>query len=93
MLEPIVNVEITAPEQAIGDITGDLSSRARPWSAARANGAAGTMMVRGQAPMSELPGYQSRLNAHDQRAGPLHDRVSHYEAVPPTVQQQTGRPV
>ena len=30
VLEPIVNVEITAPEQHIGDITGDLSSQARP---------------------------------------------------------------
>ena len=30
VLEPIVHVEITAPEQALGDITGDLSSRARP---------------------------------------------------------------
>ena len=48
--------------QAIGDITGDLSSR-RGLVSGTANGAAGTVLIRGQVPMSELSGYQSRLNA------------------------------
>ncbi|HEY3636243.1 MAG TPA: elongation factor G [Caldimonas sp.] len=87
VLEPIVNVEITAPQQALGDITGDLASR-RGMVSGTANGAPGTMMVRGQAPMSELLGYQSRLNALTSGQGRYTIEFSHYEAVPPNTQQQ-----
>jgi len=87
VLEPIVNVEITAPQQALGDITGDLASR-RGMVSGTANGAPGTMSVRGQAPMSELLGYQSRLNALTSGQGRYTVEFSHYEAVPPNTQQQ-----
>ena len=53
-----------------------------------ANGAPGTMSVRGQAPMSELLGYQSRLNALTSGQGRYTVEFSHYEAVPPNTQQQ-----
>ena len=46
------------------------------------------MTVRGQVPMSELAGYQSRLNAMTSGQGRYTIALSHYEAVPPTVQQQ-----
>ena len=46
VLEPIVNIEITAPDSAMGDITGDLASR-RGVVNGTANGAPGTMIVRG----------------------------------------------
>ena len=46
----------------MGDITGDLSSKRGQVNGTH-NGAAATMVVRGQVPMSELSGYQSRLNA------------------------------
>ena len=52
------------------------------------NGPAGTMVVRGQAPLSELAGYQSRLNAMTSGQGRYTIALSHYEAVPPGVQQQ-----
>jgi elongation factor G len=87
MLEPIVHIEITAPEPALGDITGDLASR-RGMVSGTANGAPGTMTVRGQAPMSELLGYQSRLNALTSGQGRYTINFSHYEAVPPNTQQQ-----
>jgi elongation factor G len=87
VLEPIVNIEITAPQQALGDITGDLASR-RGMVSGTANGAPGTMTVRGQAPMSELLGYQSRLNALTSGQGRYTIDFSHYEAVPPNTQQQ-----
>jgi elongation factor G len=87
VLEPIVNIEITAPQQALGDITGDLASR-RGMVSGTTNGAPGTMMVRGQAPMSELLGYQSRLNALTSGQGRYTIDFSHYEAVPPNTQQQ-----
>ena len=87
VLEPIVEVEITAPESSIGDITGDLSSR-RGMVSGTGRGAPGTIVVRGQAPMSELLGYQSRLNALTSGQGRFLIEFSHYEAVPPNTQQQ-----
>jgi len=87
VLEPIVHVEITAPDSAMGDITGDLSAK-RGLVSGTANGAIGTMIVRGQVPMSELSGYQSRLNAMTSGQGRYTIELSHYEAVPPSVQQQ-----
>ena len=87
VLEPIVDIEISAPDAAMGDITGDLSSK-RGQVSGTANGAAGTMQVRGLVPMSELNAYQSRLNAMTSGQGRYTIRLSHYEAVPPNVQTQ-----
>jgi elongation factor G len=87
VLEPIVNLEITAPDAAMGDITGDLSAK-RGMVSGTANGPAGTMVVRGQAPLSELSGYQSRLNAMTSGQGRYVIEFSHHDPVPPSVQQQ-----
>jgi elongation factor G len=87
VLEPIVNVEITAPDAAMGDITGDLSAKRGQVSGTH-NGAAQTMVINGQVPLSELSGYQSRLNAMTSGQGRYTLALSHYEPVPPTVQQQ-----
>jgi elongation factor G len=87
VLEPIVNVEILAPENAMGDITGDLSSRRGQVNGTQ-NGAAGTMFVRGQVPLSELSNYQSRLNAMTSGQGRYTLALSHYDPVPPNTQQQ-----
>ena len=87
VLEPIANVEITAPEAAIGDITGDLSAKRGLVSGTR-TAQAGSLTVLGQAPQSELNGYQSRLNAMTAGQGRYSVALSHYQAVPPSVQQQ-----
>ncbi len=87
VLEPIVDVEITAPDAHIGDITGDLSSRRGLVSGTR-TATPGHLAVVGQAPLSELASYQSRLNAMTGGQGRYTLALSHYEAVPPTVQQQ-----
>ena len=87
VLEPVVNVEITAPEVNMGDITGDLSARRGQVSGTRAL-QLGNLAVLGQVPLSELNGYQSRLNALTAGQGRYTLAFSHYEAVPPTVQQQ-----
>ncbi len=87
VLEPIVDVEITAPDAAMGDITGDLAAR-RGQVAGTHNGLVGSMVIRGQAPLSELTDYQSRLNAMTSGEGRYTLALSHYEAVPPAVQQQ-----
>jgi elongation factor G len=87
VLEPIVNVEITAPDAAMGDITGDLSSK-RGQVSGSANGAPGTMIIQALAPLSELTGYQSRLNAITAGQGRYTIALSHYDPVPPATQQQ-----
>ena len=91
VLEPIVAVEISAPEAAVGDITGDLAAR-RGQVAGTDNGTlgnlVGAMVVRGLAPLAELADYQSRLNAMTSGQGRYTLALSHYEAVPPAVQQQ-----
>lgn len=86
VLEPIVEIEIAAPDGSIGDVTGDLSSR-RGLVTGTSNMAAGTVVIRGQVPMSELSSYQSRLNAMTSGQGRYTIALSHYEAVPPAVQQ------
>ena len=87
VLEPIVHIEITAPDHSMGDITGDLASR-RGLVTGSANGVPGTMLVRGQAPLAELSGYQLRLNALTSGQGRYTVALSHHEAVPPSVQAQ-----
>jgi elongation factor G len=87
VLEPIVNVEIAAPEQHMGDITGDLASRRGHVSGTRSD-AAGTLTVLAQAPLSELASYQSRLNSLTGGQGRYAIAFSHYEQVPPAVQAQ-----
>ncbi|MDB5874909.1 MAG: elongation factor [Ramlibacter sp.] len=86
VLEPIVNVEISAPEHNIGDITGDLASRRGQVSGTTS--ATGGLAVVAQAPLSELSSYQSRLNALTGGQGRYTIAFSHYEPVPPTVQTQ-----
>jgi elongation factor G len=90
VLEPIVTIEIGAPDQAMGDITGDLSSR-RGMVTGTDNLALGSVLVKGQAPMSELASYQSRLNALTAGQGRYTIALSHYEAVPPAVQQELSK--
>ena len=87
VLEPVANVEITAPDAAMGDIAGDLSSRRGQVSGTH-NSASGTVTIRGQAPLAELAGYQSRLNAMTAGQGRYSLALSHYDPVPPTVQAQ-----
>jgi elongation factor G len=86
VLEPIVQIEIAAPDGAMGDVTGDLSSR-RGLVTGTSNMAGGTVVIRGQVPMSELASYQSRLNAMTSGQGRYTIALSHYEAVPPAMQQ------
>ncbi|MEO8281101.1 MAG: elongation factor G, partial [Ideonella sp.] len=82
VLEPIVQIEIDAPSGAMGDITGDLSGK-RGIVTGTSNEASGNVLVRGHVPISELTGYQSRLNAMTSGQGRYMIALSHYEAVPP----------
>ncbi|NML42638.1 elongation factor G [Ramlibacter sp. G-1-2-2] len=87
VLEPIVNVEISAPENNMGDITGDLASR-RGQVSGTAAATDGALTVLAQAPLSELSSYQSRLNSLTGGQGRYTIAFSHYEPVPANVQAQ-----
>jgi elongation factor G len=87
VLEPIVDLEILAPEAVTGDITGDLAARRAQVAGTDAQGH-GLMRIRAQAPLAELSGYQTRLNALTSGQGHYTLSLSHYEEVPPSVQHQ-----
>jgi elongation factor G len=86
VLEPIVQIDIDVPEHSVGDVTSDLSARRGLVTGTSALGS-GTVAVGGRVPMAELANYQSRLNAMTSGQGRYTIALSHYEAVPPAVQQ------
>jgi elongation factor G len=87
VLEPIVHIEVMAPEAAMGDIIGDLSAkRGQVHGTRRATGEA--MVIVGQVPLSELNEYQSRLNAITGGNSSYSIELSHYDPVPPVQQEQ-----
>lgn len=87
LLEPIVDIEVTAPEAAMGDIIGDLSARRAQVQGSRT--LSGHMVVvTAKAPLSELTEYQSRLNAMAGGDGNYSIELSHYDPVPPNQQDK-----
>ena len=86
ILEPIVKIEIHSRDDSMGDITGDLSAKRGQVNATQAL-ADGGIAVIGQVPLSELTGYQARLNGMTGGQGRYSIELSHYEAVPPSTQQ------
>ncbi len=86
ILEPIVNIEIAAPEHNMGDIAGDLSSRRGQLSGTDTL-APGTLVIRGQVPLSELNNYQARLKSVTAGQGSYTIEFSRYDPVPPNVQK------
>jgi elongation factor G len=86
-LEPIVNIEVLAPEGNMGDIAGDLSGKRGRISNTESLGG-GMISIKGQVPLSELNNYQSKLKSVTGGQGTYSIEFSHYEPVPPTIQQQ-----
>ncbi|GGD36705.1 elongation factor G [Pseudoxanthomonas indica] len=86
ILEPVVDLEVAAPEAQVGDITGGLSSKR-----ARINGTdtlRGEIIVKAQVPLSELEGYAAELKSATAGRGRYNLDFSHYEPVPAQVQQK-----
>ena len=85
VLEPIVDLEVAAPEAHMGDISGGLSSKR-----ARINGTdsvrGGEIVVKAQVPLSELEGYAAELKSVTAGRGRYSLEFSHYEPVPGQVQ-------
>src|SRR5882724_1244205 len=86
LLEPIMDVEITAPLEYSGDIMGDLNSRRGRVQGMEANG--NLQIVKAQAPMSEMLNYQSTLNSITAARGSFHMQFSHYDPVPGQLAQK-----
>ena len=87
VLEPIADLEVTAPEQHMGDISGGLSSkRAKISGTDSLRG--GEIVVKAQVPLSELEGYAAELKSVTAGRGRYALDFSHYEPVPAQVQQK-----
>ena len=86
LLEPIMRVEVTVPEEYMGDVIGDISSRR-----GRIEGSEdinGTKLIRGFVPLSEMFGYSTTLRSKTQGRGAYSMFFSTYEAVPKNVQEK-----
>ena len=80
LLEPIMDVEISAPQENSGDIMGDLNSRRGRVQGMETEG--NHQVIKAQVPMSEMLNYQSTLNSITGARGSFHMQFSHYDPVP-----------
>jgi len=80
ILEPVMKVEVTVPEEYMGDVIGDISSRRGRIEGMEARGNA--QIVRGFVPLSEMFGYSTDLRSATQGRGVYTMQFSHYEEVP-----------
>jgi elongation factor G len=87
VLEPIVNVEIIAPEAKMGDVAGELSGH-RGQIKGSDSPRPGTVQITAQAPLSELEHFPARLKSLTAGHGSYSMEFSHYEAAPPQLQQK-----
>ena len=87
VLEPIVRVEITAPSDSMGDITGDLATKRGRINGNSALGG-GRVSISALVPLAELNEYQSRLKSLTGGEGSYTMDLSHYDQVPPRKQQE-----
>jgi elongation factor G len=87
LLEPIVNVEITVPAENVGDIAGDLAAkRGRVLGQDMLPG--NFLAIKAQVPLAEVTQYTSQLKSVTGGRGSYSMSFSHYDLVPPNVQQQ-----
>jgi elongation factor G len=80
LLEPIMKVEVTAPDETIGDVIGDLNSRRGRVLSVEAKG--NYQMIQANVPMSEMLKYAPDLNSKTGGRGSFTMEFSHYEEVP-----------
>ena len=86
LLEPIMRVEVTMPEEYMGDVIGDINSRR-----GRIEGMddiGGGKMIRGYVPLSEMFGYATDLRSRTQGRGNYSMFFEKYEQVPKSVQEK-----
>ena len=88
LLEPIMHVDITAPGEYIGALTGDLTSRRGKMEGVDAEGDGDTQTLKARVPLAEMLTYGSTLRSITQGRGTFHMEYSHYEEVPRNLQEK-----
>lgn len=81
LLEPIMNMEITVPDECMGDVIGDLNSRRGKVLGMDTNGR--NQVIKAKVPMSEVLKYAPDLRALTSGRGEFQLEFSHYEELPP----------
>ena len=86
LLEPIFKVEVTVPENHMGDIIGDISSRRGKIEGSDMNN--GIVNVRGLVPLSEMFGYATDLRSKTQGRGTYVMQMDHFDKMPESIQEK-----
>ncbi len=86
LLEPIMKVEVTVPEEYMGDVIGDLNSRRGRIEGMDAE--SGAQVIRAMVPLSEMFGYSTTLRSRTQGRGVYSMEFAAYEPAPKSVQEQ-----
>ena len=86
LLEPVMNVSVSVPDQFVGDVMGDLSSRRGRVGSGGAQGS--TQLIEAQVPMSEMLEYASTLTSITGGQGEFHMEFSHYDEAPAHVKDR-----
>ena len=85
LLEPIMKVEITVPEEYMGDVIGDINSRRGRIEGMDARN--GAQIIRTFVPLAEMFGYATALRSRTQGRGVFSMEISHFEEVPKSKQE------
>ncbi|MEE6452837.1 elongation factor G [Gottfriedia acidiceleris] len=86
LLEPLMKVEVVIPEEYLGDIMGDVTSRRGRVEGMEARGNA--QVVRAMVPLSEMFGYATSLRSNTQGRGTFSMVFDHYEDVPKSISEE-----
>ena len=83
LLEPVMKVEVTIPDEYLGDVMGDVTSRRGRLDGMEARGNA--QVIRAFVPLSEMFGYATALRSNTQGRGNYSMEMDHYEQVPKSI--------
>ena len=86
ILEPVMRIEITVPEEYMGDVMGDLNSRRGRIEGMEA--VDNTQIIRGFVPLSEMFGYATDLRSRTQGRGVYTMQSDHFEEVPKSIAEE-----
>ncbi|WP_346887978.1 elongation factor G [Clostridium sp. UBA1056] len=89
LLEPVEKVEITVPEEYMGDVIGDVNSRRGRIEGMEA--VSGAQVIRAFVPLSEMFGYATTLRSKTQGRGVYSMVFDHFEEVPKSIQEQLSK--
>lgn len=86
ILEPVMKIEITVPDEYMGDVMGDLNGRRGRIEGMEAQG--NTQIIHGFVPMSEMFGYATDLRSRTQGRGLYSMQNDHFEEVPKSISEE-----